>query len=117
MSSNYGFLLDPGLGIKAEDVAAAWSEIPECAPAGECRTGQNERRQFGFNLGDAATGALVVMATTLAKDLIVDLVKRALTRAEQKKEKKAVEEVVVEQVPDAQTGLPLFRVARKKSGR
>jgi hypothetical protein len=80
MTANYGFLLDPALGIKAEDVAAAWSEIPECAQAGKCRTGPSENRQFGFNLGDAATGALVIMATTLAKDLIVDLVKRAMSR-------------------------------------
>jgi hypothetical protein len=117
MTSNYGFLLDPAFGIKAEDVAAAWRAIPECVQAGECRTGETVRREFGFNYGDAATGALVVMAATLARDLIVELVKHALSRADQKQEKKPVEEVVVEQVPDAQTGLPLFRVARRKSGR
>ena len=119
MASDYCFLLDPALHLKTEEVAAAWMEIPECSRAGECQTGERARREFGFNLGDAASGALVVMATTLAKDLIVELVKRALSRAEQRREEQAkiaASEVVVEQVPDLQTGLPLFRVARKKAG-
>ena len=119
MASDYCFLIDPALGIKAEDVAAAWREIPECAQAAGCQTGERARGEFGFNLGDATTSALVVMGATLAKDLIVELVKRALSRAEQKwgeRAKEASEEVVVERVPDPQTGLTLFRVGRKKGG-
>jgi hypothetical protein len=89
--------------------------IPECAQAAECKAGEKARREFGLNLGDAANGALIVMGATLAKDLIVELVKRALSRAEQRRGKRqAAEEVVVEQVPDRETGLPLFRVGRKK---
>jgi hypothetical protein len=114
MPSDYHFLLDPALGLKPQDVATAWREIPDCVRAAECRCEPPRDNTFGFNLADAATGALVVAAATLAKDLAVELVKRALSRADANKHpEKAAQKVVVEQVPDPQTGLPLFRVTRR----
>lgn len=114
MPAEYHFLLSPELGLRSDEVMEAWREDEECAAGGTAQVTVGQREGFDFDVASAAAGALIVLGGTLSKDLIVELVKRALNRAEARKANKEAGEIVVEQVPDAKTGLPLFVVRRGK---
>lgn len=106
-TAEFQLMFDPALGLRASDFAEAWADLPECTAAGACEARRGATRSFDM---DPAMVALITLGTTLAKDLIVELIKRALARADERQKKKQATSVVVEQVPDAATGLPIFRV-------
>lgn len=113
MSSEYRVLLDPAVEITSEDLAAAWAEIEECREAGQFKVVEPQKK-FSLDLADAANVAFITLAANLTKDLVMELVKRALARADEKRARDEVRESIAEQVPDAETGLPLIMVRPKR---
>jgi len=108
-------VLSPDLNLSFRDLEAAWAEDPK---ATETASIVSEDKLENFDL-DALSVAAVVSLTTIAvgvsKDIMVHLIKRALERADKKKKTKEEQEIEVVQIPDTETGLPLFIARRKNS--
>lgn len=114
MADEYKVLLDPELGVTAEQLARAWAAIPECEAAGEIRIGRSGSKSFSMDPASVALVAVIgAVAGGLAKDFIMLLVKRAVERADAAEEKRKAEEVEVTTVPDPETGLPIIRVSKR----